>query len=81
MAYFPLDLGQSANVIEHLPAVYHADFSDEGASSSHWSVSEIPQRDILGTRLDQFHDNAKLSVAHFDGFLISDFPVFHISMN
>ena len=45
--------------------VHHVDFRDEGAFSSYCFVSEVFDHDILGTRLDQFHDSARLPASPF----------------
>ena len=45
--------------------IHQVDFRDEGAFSSDFFVSEVFDHDILGTRLEQFHDSARLPVSPF----------------
>ena len=58
----PLTLGQK--LISSSTFVHHVDFRDdhEGAFSSDCFVSEVFDHDILGTRLEQFHDSARLPI-------------------
>ena len=45
--------------------VCHVDFRDEGAFSRDCFVSEVFDHHILGTRLERFHDSARLPVSPF----------------